>query len=237
MTLEKPFERCLAFINCQISPSRPPPPKSAKEQRMTITLSRQTGSGAMEVAEKLAKYMQKQCPSDCPWAVFDRNLMERVLEDHNLPARIAKFLPEDAISGVNDMVDELLGLHPPSWTVIRQTTETILQLAELGNVILIGRGANVITGKLENTLHVRLIAPLEKRIERIQKQNNLSRSKAEDFIRRNDQGRARYLKKYYHQHVEDPLLYDLVLNTDRFSIQEVVGIIGEAVVERAENIR
>ena len=40
--------------------------------------------------------LQGQVPAGAPpWTIFDRNLVERVLEDHDLPARLAKFMPED----------------------------------------------------------------------------------------------------------------------------------------------
>ena len=108
-----------------------------------MTISRQTGCGALVVAEKLAHYLQQHSSGDaCPWTVFDRNLMDKVLEDHNLPARLAKFLPEDRVSQIEDILAEVFEVHPPAQTIIQQTTETILKLAGLGNVILIGRGSN-----------------------------------------------------------------------------------------------
>jgi cytidylate kinase len=224
------FERCLAFINCQLGPSRGP---LGEEKRMAVTISRQTGSGAMSIAQKLADYLQAQNPSGCPWTVFDKNLMEKVLEDHHLPARIAKFLPEDSVSGIKDTVDELLGLHPPSWIVVRQTTETILKLAELGNVILIGRAGSVITSKLPNVLHVRLVGSLEKRVARLQARNGLTEEQAKEFIARGDRGRARYLKKHFQKHIDDLLLYDLAINTDRFSEDEAARLIGDSLLSRA----
>ena len=229
------FERCVAFINCQLTPSERARGQFKNEAcRMAVTISRQTGSGAMAIAQRLADYLQEHCPGKCEWAVFDRNLMDKVLEDHHLPKRLSKFLPEDSISGIDDMVEELFGLHPPSWTVVRQCTETILHLAGLGNVILIGRGANVITRNMDNVVHVRLVGSVEKRVERLQKNNNLSRAKALEFIRLSDRGRARYLKKYFDATAEDPLLYDLVLNTDKFSEEEAARLIGEIVFSRAQ---
>src|SRR2546423_1340234 len=116
-------------------------------------------------------------------------------------------MPEDKVSGVADAVDELFGAHPSSWTLAQQTAETVLRLAEEGNVILIGRGANIITSKLEHVLHVRLVGSLEKRVENIQKLQGLSKKAALEFIRRADQGRRRYLKKHFDQDPDDPLLY------------------------------
>ena len=115
--------------------------------------------------------------------------MEKVLEDHNLPQRLARFMPEDRVSEIADTMDELFGLHPPSWTLVRQTTDTILRLAELGNVIVIGRGATVITGKLDHVFHVRLVGSLEKRVSAVQELNHSARKRAWTLIRREDRGR------------------------------------------------
>src|SRR3974390_1305570 len=138
-------DRFLSYINCQLQP--PHWPQSGffmGQPRRVITISRQAGSGGHTVAEKLRQVLQAKEPQDaCPWAVFDRNLVEKVLAEHKLPASLAKFMTEDRISEMADTIDELFGLHPPSWILVRQTAETILHLAELGNVILIGRGANV----------------------------------------------------------------------------------------------
>ena len=153
------LDRCLTFINCQLKPADHFVDHGDKSRRRpTVTISRQAGCGALIVAEKLMALLQARSPKGSPpWTVFDRNLMEKVLKDHNLPERLAKFLPEDRMTELQDVMDEVFGLHPPSWTVVHQITETILQLAELGGVILIGRGGNVITSKLPNVFHVRLV--------------------------------------------------------------------------------
>ena len=117
--------------------------------RRTVTISRQTGSGAHPVAEKLAALLQAHTPKEArPWTVFDRNLVEKVLQDHDLPERPARFMPEDRISSISDTMEELFDLHPPSWLLVRKISETILRLVELGNVIVIGRGATAITASL-----------------------------------------------------------------------------------------
>ncbi len=161
-------EQCLSFIHSQLQTPDEHGEFAKKSVRRAVTISRQTGSGAFVVAEKLAHYLQHHSSGDaCPWTVFDRNLMDKVLEDHNLPTRLAKFLPEDRVSQIEDILADVFEVHPPAQTVIQQTTETILKLAGLGNVILIGRGSPVITAKLPYVLHVRLVAPLEKRVEHV----------------------------------------------------------------------
>jgi cytidylate kinase len=132
---------------------------------------------------------------------------------------------EDRISEMNDTMDELFGLHPPSWDLVRKTSETILHLAELGHVIIIGRGANVITAKMDDVLHIRLVGSEEKRIERACELYKMGNREARHFIRREDRGRIRFMKKYFDVHIDDPLLYHLVINTDRLGCDEVARLI------------
>jgi cytidylate kinase len=228
--------KCLSYIDCQlkhqegaftISPPGAKPP--------SITISRQTGAGGRPIADKLAAYLAAHSTgeeSGPPWTVFDANLIKRVLADHNLPKRLAQYLPEDRSSMLDDILEELLGLHPPSWTIVHQTTETILRLAEMGHAIMVGRGANVITCRLENVFHVRLVASEETRLERVAKVYQKPGQAGVDFMRQEEAGRARYLKKYFGKDINDPLLYHLVLNTDRFTHDEAARLIGETVRAR-----
>jgi len=235
MNLAQGIERCRTFINTQMqAPGRGLTWAADGELRRAVKISRQTGSGGHSVAEKMAAYMQAHNPKEAPpWTVFDRNLVEKVLEDHNLPQRLAQFMPEDHISEIKDTMDELFGLHPSSWTLVRQTTETILHLVELGNVIVIGRGATVITNRLDYVFHVRLVGSLEKRVAHIQELHHLNQPAALELIRREDRGRERYLKKNFKADLDDPLLYHLVINTDLVPYETAARIIADTMLKRA----
>ena len=134
-------------------------------------------------------------------------------------------MPEDHVSEIADIMDELFGLHPPSWTLVRKTSQTILHLAHRGNVILIGRGANVITSRLPHVFHVRLIGSLAKRILRLQKANGIGQEEAWRIAKHEDLARQRYLKQFFNKDIDDPLLYHLVINTDLMTIEEIVRLI------------
>ncbi len=226
------IEKCVTFINCQLQPpSRPATPGKKRTQIQAITISRQTGSGGHAVAVRLAEYLQARAPGErCAWTVFDRNLVEHVIEDHHLPKRLAQFMPEDKISEITDTMDELFGLHPASWTLVRQTSETILHLAQMGNAILIGRGATIITRNLDYVFHVRLVGSVEGRAQFLQKQNGMSRAAALKLIRKEDRGRERYVRKYFGDHLNNPLLFHMVINTDLVSHEQAARIIGDAVL-------
>jgi len=231
------LEHCPSFISSQVQFVEGLESPSGKNVRRAVTISRQAGCGALVVAEKLAHYLQTHSVGNArPWVVFDRNLMDKVLEDHNLPACLAKFLPEDRISELEDIMADVFGVHPPSTTVIHQTAETMLKLAEAGNVILIGRGANIVTARLPHVFHVRLVAPLDDRIEHSHtayKDYNMTKTEARKFCLREDLARQRYLKKYFGADIENPLLYHMIINTGLVSYEDAARIIGDAVLKLA----
>ena len=230
MNIESGLGHCLSFINCQLRPATRSTAPRAEPHRPAVTISRQAGCGALAVAETLAELLQQSTPRDEPrWTVFDRNLMEKVLADHHLPGGLAKFLPEDRASQLQDIIDDLSGRQPPSWTMIAQISESVLRLAELGNVILIGRAGNIITARLPHVRHVRLIAPLEQRITYAHTLYQMSEREARAFCLREDAARRRYVKKYFKAEVADPLLYQLVINTGLVPYDEAVRLIAQLV--------
>lgn len=232
MTASLGLERCQSFINSQLAfNSRPR--NGSDAQRRAVTISRQAGCGALAVAEKVAENLQAHTSKNDPrWTVFDRNLVEKVLEDHALPQRLTRFMPESWTSEIRDTIDDLCGLHPRAWLLVRQTAETILRLASLGNVILIGRASNIITAKLDHVVHVRLVASLERRTQQIQHRDHLDRKAALEFIQEADKGRQRYLRKHYQRDINDPLLYHLVINTELVGYEEAARIISDYVLAR-----
>jgi cytidylate kinase len=226
------LDRCFSFINCQLQAPKPHRAGEASPVKC-VTVSRQSGCGAHVFAEELAALLQSRLPHGAaPWTIFDRTLVEAVLQDHHLPSRLAAFMPEDKVSQLHDIIEDLFSLHPPTETLVRQTSETILRLAELGNVIILGRGANIITAQLPQVLHVRLIGSVEQRVNHLQFFDKLSRKDALARIEREDGGRRRYLKRYFGRDIDDPLDYHLVINTDWVALRRAAAIAGDLASNR-----
>lgn len=229
------YDKCLSYIDCHLHESKAETQPSIHDQfrRPAVTISRLTGAGGLSVAERLADRLQPFAqPGECPWTVFHKNLVAKVLEDHNLPKRLAQFMPEDRVCFIADTLEELFGLHPSSWKLIHQTTETILQLAELGNVILIGRAANVITKDMDHVIHVRLVGSIDRCCERIQALHNMTAKEARKFIHQEDAGRKRYFRKHFDRDIEDPLLYHLIINTDWVTVDEAADLIARTMIDK-----
>lgn len=225
------LDKCLSYIDCHL---QSPSPKGRSGRKIlpppSVAISRQAGAGGTSIAALLVERLKARGPSGrCPWTVFDKNLVTKVLEEHNLPERLAQFMPEDKVSGIADAVEELLGLHPPSWEMVRRITQTILHLAELGNAVFVGRAANAILKNFPQVLHVRLVASLVTRVQRVKEHYRITEKAAKEFIQREDMGRRRYVRRYFKQDVDDPLLYHLIINTDRLDHQAAAELIAQTI--------
>ena len=95
-------------------------------------------------------------------------------------------------------------------------------------MIVIGRAGNIVTAKVPHVLHVRLVAPLDQRIEHAHLIYGMSHTEARNFCLREDLGRTRYIRKYFHADIADPLLYHLVINTGLIGYDAAAKLIDEA---------
>ena len=232
--MSTPFgvDQCLSFVQCNLQQARGPiRAANGKVGWRAVTISRQAGSGAHVIADRLAQYLAARATDSLvPWTVVDRNLVDKVIEEHRLPPYLGKFLREDRIPAINDMLEELCGLHPPALTLLRKIAQTILHLVERGNVIIIGRGANVVTRKLDYVLNLRLVGSLEKRIAYIQSTTQMGLKEASAFVQAEDRGRRRYARKYFNVDIDNPLLYHMVINTDMLDYDRTARALADMIL-------
>ena len=198
-----------------------------------ITISRETGIGAEKICDLLIEYLLHYSNSFYNnWAYFDKNLIEKVMADHDLPGHFRDYLENERPSSIDSMFSEILKVHPSNLKLIHKTSQTILQLARYGNVIIIGRAANIITAELKNAFHVRLVAPAKFRVHNASQLYKMDKKTATHFVETEDKVRKEFLKKYFHKDIEDPKNYHLVLNTYLMSFEEVAETIGNIIIKK-----
>jgi cytidylate kinase len=190
-----------------------------------VTISRETGAGGTILAGYIVDYMNS-LTGQTAWKLYDKNLIEKVIEEHKLPGMYRDFLNESGMSEIEDMFEMLMGLHPGIGQLAKKTCSTILNLAIIGRVVIVGRGANIITKNLPGGFHVRLIAAEEWKIKQIQSLLNLNRKEAARYINDEDVRRKEYVKKLFNKNVADPLLYDIVIKTSSIGFEEAARMIG-----------
>ena len=209
-------------------------PSGERPHQPFVTISRQAGAGAETVARLLAEKLNAQGPKEAqPWTVFDKNLINRVLEDQHMPQEIARHVEEDKDTTLKALVGELLGMHPSMWTIFHHTSDTILKLARIGRCIIIGRGGSIITAKLKGGLHVRLVAPQSVRLAHLKSHFKMDDKAAEKYLHDEDTGRRRYVKTNFDKDIDDPLLYDAVLNTATLGFEQTADILAGMVAAKS----
>ena len=116
---------------------------------------------------------------------------------------------------------ELLGESPSAVQTVNDkafieaTTAVIRELASNGDVVIIGRGGNMILADFPGALHVGMLAPLESRVENIMAREHYTREEASKFVAEMEQGRVAYYRKFFKVHPNDPELFHLILNAEK----------------------
>jgi cytidylate kinase len=110
---------------------------------------------------------------------------------------------------------------------ITQLESLILDYAAADRVVIIGRGAFLLLQEVPFCLKVRLVAPVEVRLERIMVQESLSREEAEELMARVDRDRACYLQANYGKAWDEEGSYDCVFNTGSLTYDQVVELLVE----------
>ena len=113
---------------------------------------------------------------------------------------------------------------------LKTTQEILRNLSSQPGVIFLGRGSQVIFKDRKDALHVRLVAPLDLRIQRISRGLNLSSKEAVKNVAEHDRSRAHYLRDFYGLDVNDSSCYHLTINTGNFDIAQTCHLIKQAMM-------
>jgi cytidylate kinase len=109
------------------------------------------------------------------------------------------------------------------------TQAVIKKLVGWDNVVIVGRGGQILLRNVPHTLHLRVIAPLEFRIENIMKKKGFSREDALKYISEKDRAAQEYLYRFYNVDWNDPELYHMVINMGMWNLDKIVKVIKETI--------
>ena len=115
---------------------------------------------------------------------------------------------------------------------IEATTTVVNDLSQKGNVVIVGRGANMILADTPGVFHVGLIAPMEVRAENLMQRENLEREEAENFVKELESAHVTYFRKFFQVHPSEPGLYHTILNMGK--LRQVTA--AEIIVQASEDL-
>ena len=179
-----------------------------------ITISRQMGSGGIPVAHKVAEKLG--------YTLIDGESIVKAAEAYGLSAEAVEEADEKPPHFVDKLdTKQILDLH--------LIELIILEYALKGNVIIYGRGGQDLLNEIKSKLRIRIIAPFEDRVERWAEREWLDPDRARYLVRKSDQQRGGFIKYYFDRDWDDPLHYDLTINTQHLSEEMVVQLICAAI--------
>jgi len=198
--------------------------KKAPEKQAvpTITLSREPGSGGRVIAEALA--------AGLGFDIFHQEMIQQLADSTKVQQRLLETLDERGMNVLEEWISSLVNerhLWPDQF--LKYLMNLVGVIDRHGSAVIVGRGANFMLPP-ERGLRLRVIAPRRIRIENVVRLHGVSRQEAERRIIRTESERRAFVRKYFNADIDDPLNYDMVLNTGRLDVNAAVcavrGVLG-----------
>jgi cytidylate kinase len=103
------------------------------------------------------------------------------------------------------------------------------ELASRGNVVIIGRGAQIVLRDIEGVFKARVVAPKELRIKRVMDEKKVSMEEAASFVEKYDHQRQALIRSIFNKDLRDLRLYDVIINTVAYTPEGAADILCLAV--------
>jgi CMP/dCMP kinase len=192
-----------------------------------VTVSNEYGSGALEIATRVAEKLgYEYVDQQLPVVVAKRLRVTPEAVEANEDA--APTLGERLLSGLERATPELAEasvIEPFDEELLHAVQEAVREYAARGDVVIVGRGASAILGARRDVLRVFIYAPRDWRIARVIESARVRREIAEAEVDRVDRARGAYLRDWYSLAFGDPQNYDLSIDTSRLSAVECAALI------------
>lgn len=208
-----------------------------------ITVARLYGSGGGEVARRVAKRLG--------WHLIDHEVIVRVAHELGITEEEAEDRDEHsegfilrALNSMSLMYPSMVENVPPSPSPAtrernyQNALRRVIELAvEEGQSVIVGRGAGSMLLGRRDVLRVYVVAPLEQRIAYVARREGLDEPNARKRIQTKDYDRRRYVQMQYHLEPEDPVHYDLTINTAILSLDAAAELICEGLAAKAQRLQ
>jgi cytidylate kinase len=194
-----------------------------------VSISRDFGCMANVIAQKLSSELtlrNKQKGVKRDWKWINKVILEEAARALELsPAKIEYVFQSQKKTVMDEIVSAMSARYYKSDKKIRKTIiEVIRSIVISGNVIIVGRGGVAFKKDNLQSLHIKLIAPIEWRIDRISKNYQKTRQEALEYILEIDQER-KYLIDSFLGFDTDESIFDMVFNRQTMDDDEITSII------------
>jgi cytidylate kinase len=200
--------------------------KPASEDGPVITISRLTGCDARQVATLLVDELNRKSGS-VKWKWIDKDLIYAIAKELNTGTeRVENFYKGIELSNISEMIMAFSGNFVSDLRVKKAIKDVVLAMCKEGHIILVGRGGVSIANAIEDSLHIRLIAPFYWRVDNIMKKKQMNIEEAEEYVVETDEKRHNLILSFLDKKpLNIDYLFDATLNRSSFTIAELSEII------------
>ena len=194
---------------------------SGPARTSVITVSMQPGSGGSLVAGTLAERLS--------YDYFHRELIKQIASSAKTSAAVVETVEKERLSGISDFISMLMKKHylyPDDY--LMHLMQVINTIAAHGHAVIVGRGSNFILPP-ENRFSLRVTAEMDLRIHNVTRVFKCSREEARRRIIQRESRRSAFVRQFFHADIDDPLCYDLVINTGTTDVNVAVEAVLGAV--------
>jgi cytidylate kinase len=188
-----------------------------------FTLTREYGCQAYDLAEALVKRLNARAAGE-PWIVVGRQVIDEVAKLSGYSVDQIEKSQETPASMKAIFSMFLDNSRAEETEVFAHMRQVIRGFAKRGNCILVGRAAPHVTQDVANCIHLRLVAPLSFRAQRVARNQNLDAAEARDYIERQQAQREDFVRRFVNQSSNDPHLYHLILNNARMDVAGMADV-------------
>ncbi len=191
---------------------------TAGKRGAVLTISREYGSGGREIGKEVARRLGYEYVDE-----------DRLLAD--IRADGTKW--EEWAKDLDEHCPTVWEKHDWSFRGFAALVQWhILEHAVKGNAVIMGRGGNFVLQGLPHAYRIRVTAPLETRIERISRREEVDRETARWLCQKIDSERACFLHALYDGRWDDPAVYDRVYAVSGQSVENEVKDVCDALAKR-----
>jgi cytidylate kinase len=185
-----------------------------------VALSRLPHSGATEIGRRLAERLD--------YGFFGREIVDQIASERGIQRQLVAGLDEKIHGTIDRYVADSFRVHAFTESdYLRHVVRVIATIGNRGMAVILGRGAVFILSPAR-ALRVFVVAATPARIDRLAESRGLSQEQAAEVIGEEDARRREFFRHQFGVAPDDPLHYDIVLNTGTLSIDAAVDVIIDA---------
>lgn len=185
-----------------------------------VTVAREFGARGEALGRIVAERMG--------FTFWDGELVHRVAEESGASEAMLRSLDEHRRTSIEESIDgALLGSRHMATEYLRRLLKLIHTLSALGSNVVVGRGAQYALAP-EAALRLRVVCPLELRIQRYAERRGIDEARARSEVERADAERRKFVRQFFSRDLTTPTDYDLIVNTGTFELERAASVVLEA---------